>query len=273
MLLTSSKGANAAPTGTGQPGTRETPTPTPARPRSLSIVTTDLPLTGERTVPGIAREQYWFARHEVVYQWLAPRCHGLKVVEAGSGEGYGADILRRAGAYVVALDYDWAAITHGAARYPVPHVQANLAALPVSGVDVVVSLQVIEHLWDLPGFLRESRRVADWICLSTPNRLTFSPGLGRGQKPTNPFHVEEFDAEQLSDLVRTAGFDDVEIFGVHHGQRLRSRPTLIAEQIRAALDDDWPPELERFVATVNTDDFAVDETGLDTSLDLVVIAR
>jgi SAM-dependent methyltransferase len=236
-------------------------------------VTTGLPLTGERTVPGIAREQYWFARHEVVYQWLAPRCQDLRVLEAGSGEGYGADILRRAGASVIALDYDWAAIAHGAASYPVPHVQANLAALPVSGVDVVVSLQVIEHLWDLPGFLRESRRAADWICLSTPNRLTFSPGLGRGQKPTNPFHVEEFDADQLRDLVREAGFGEVELFGVHHGRRLQGRPTLIAEQIRAALDDEWPPELERFVATVSTEDFSVDATGLDASLDLVVIAR
>lgn len=26
-----------------------------------------LPLTGERTIPGLAEENYWFRRHEVVY--------------------------------------------------------------------------------------------------------------------------------------------------------------------------------------------------------------
>ena len=32
-----------------------------------------LPLTGERTIPGLAEENYWFRRHEVVYARLADR--------------------------------------------------------------------------------------------------------------------------------------------------------------------------------------------------------
>ncbi|MEZ5187033.1 MAG: class I SAM-dependent methyltransferase [Candidatus Nanopelagicales bacterium] len=232
-----------------------------------------LPLTGERTVPGIAREQYWFARHEVVYRWVADRCAGQTVLEAGSGEGYGAELLRRAGARVIALDYDTAAIAHSARTYRLPHVQANLAALPLRSVDAVVSLQVVEHLWDLRGFLAEIRRTAGWTCLSTPNRLTFSPGLERGRKPTNPFHVEEFDAQQLAAMMTGAGFSDVTILGVHHGARLRRRPNLIAEQIAAALSDTWPAELEEFVSTVTVDDFVISPEDLDTSLDLVVLAR
>lgn len=234
---------------------------------------TDLPLTGERTVPGIDREQYWFARHEVVYRWLADKVAGQTVIEAGSGEGYGAAILRDAGARVVAVDYDEPAIAHSAAKYPLPHVHANLSALPFSHADAVVSLQVIEHLWDLGGFLRDIRRIADWVCLSTPNRLTFSPGVARGEKPTNPFHVEEFDAEQLHNLVAQAGFSDIRLYGVFHGERLRARPTIIAEQIDAVLSDAWPEELERFVASVTVEDFAIDSQDLDASLDLVVLAR
>lgn len=232
-----------------------------------------LPLTGERTVPGIAREQYWFARHEVVYRWLAPHVAGQTVLEAGSGEGYGAAILQQAGAHVLALDYDQAAIEHSAATYPLPHVRANLAALPVGRVDAVVSLQVIEHLWDLRGFLAEVRRAAEWTCLSTPNRLTFSPGLGRGEKPTNPFHVEEFDAEQVWELVSAAGFTDIQLHGVFHGPRLAARPSLIAEQIDAALSEDWPDELEQFVASVRPSDFTITSTDLAESLDLIVVAR
>lgn len=232
-----------------------------------------LPLTGERTVPGVAREQYWFARHEVVYRWLAPLVAGQTVLEAGSGEGYGAHILRRAGARVIATDYDESAIGHSARTYAGPHVQANLAELPFRRVDAVVSLQVVEHLWDLRGFLAGVRRIAAWACFSTPNRLTFSPGLGRGEKPTNPFHVEEFDAEQFEGLVRDAGFTDVSVLGVHHGPRLSSRPGLIEEQVRAALADDWPTELEDFVSGATTADFTIHGQDIDTSLDLVVMAR
>ena len=52
-----------------------------------------LPLTGERTIPGLAEENYWFRRHEVVYQRLTDRCAGRDVLDAGCGEGYGADLI------------------------------------------------------------------------------------------------------------------------------------------------------------------------------------
>ena len=60
-------------------------------------------------------------------------------------------------------------------------MRGNLAALPLaeSTVDVVANLQVIEHLWDQEGFLAECRRVlrpGGRLLLTTPNRLTFSPG-------------------------------------------------------------------------------------------------
>src|SRR6187455_3130555 len=110
-------------------------------------MTSDQPvLTGERTVPGIARENYWFRRHLVVYEALAPRCRGV-VLEAGCGEGYGADLLAGGATRVLG---------HVGRRYPrVAAARANLVALPVrDGVlDAVVSLQVIEHLWDQERFL------------------------------------------------------------------------------------------------------------------------
>ncbi|MDN5854568.1 MAG: SAM-dependent methyltransferase, partial [Actinomycetia bacterium] len=52
-----------------------------------------LPITGERTVPGIWHENYWFRRHEVVYERVAEFVAGLDVLEAGCGEGYGARLL------------------------------------------------------------------------------------------------------------------------------------------------------------------------------------
>src|SRR5215471_18486524 len=103
-----------------------------------------LPLTGERTVPGLAEENYWFRRHEVVYQRLASRCAGLDVLEAGCGEGYGADLIAGVARRVIGLDYDESAVAHVRARYPrVEMLHGNLAELPLADgeVDVVVNFQ------------------------------------------------------------------------------------------------------------------------------------
>ena len=121
-----------------------------------------LPLTGERTIPGLAEENYWFRRHEVVYQRLADRCAGRDVLEAGPGEGYGADLIADVARRVIGLDYDESAVAHIRARYPrVEMLHGNLAALPLpdASVDVVVNFQVIEHLWDQGQFVAECLRV------------------------------------------------------------------------------------------------------------------
>jgi SAM-dependent methyltransferase len=240
-----------------------------------------LALTGERTVPGIGRENYWFRRHLVVYEELAPRCRGV-VLEAGCGEGYGADLLATGATRVLALDYDAQAIGHVGRRYPrVTAARANLVALPVrdGSVDAVVSLQVIEHLWDQERFLRECSRVlrpGGVLTLSTPNRLTFSPGR---DTPLNPFHTRELSAAELAGLVRDTGFTDVEVHGLHHGQRLRELDarhggSVVDAQVAVALAGGaWPTDLAADVASVTADDFLLQVPDVDASLDLVAVAR
>ena len=63
-----------------------------------------LTLTGERTLPGIRHENYWFQRHLAAYRWVAKSVpvRGAVVVEAGCGEGYGGQLLADAGAALVA---------------------------------------------------------------------------------------------------------------------------------------------------------------------------
>src|SRR3954463_15737794 len=121
-----------------------------------------LPLTGERTIPGLAEENYWFRRHEVVYERLPGPRAGGGVLEAGCGEGYGADLIAGVARRVIGLDYDESAVAHVRARYPrVDMRQGNLADLPLSDgeFDVVVNFQVIEHLWDQGQFVAECHRV------------------------------------------------------------------------------------------------------------------
>jgi SAM-dependent methyltransferase len=246
-----------------------------------------LPLTGERTIPGLAEENYWFRRHEVVYERLADRCAGRDVLEAGCGEGYGADLIADVARRVIGLDYDESAVAHVKARYPrVEMLHGNLASLPLpdAAVDVVVNFQVIEHLWDQGQFVTECLRVlrpGGLLLMSTPNRTTFSPGR---DTPINPFHTRELNAAELTDLLTSAGFRIEGVYGVFHGRRLaeldaRHGGSIIDAQIaRALAEAPWPADLLADVASVTTYDFDLveadgrDSPDIDESLDLVAIA-
>ncbi|OBJ71406.1 class I SAM-dependent methyltransferase [Mycobacterium sp. 1274756.6] len=246
-----------------------------------------LVLTGERTIPGLAEENYWFRRHEVAYQRLAPRCAGRDVLEAGCGEGYGADMIAAVARRVVGVDYDESTVAHVRARYPrVEMLAGNLAALPLpdGAVDVVVNFQVIEHLWDQPGFIAECARVlrpGGLLMISTPNRITFSPGR---DTPINPFHTRELNAAELAELLTDGGFALESMNGLFHGPRLRELDarhggSIIDAQIaRAVADAPWPAELAADVAAVTTADFDLVQAGtdpahpIDDSLDLIAIA-
>jgi SAM-dependent methyltransferase len=263
--------------------------PTDAPPSAAAAPAADaaLALTGERTIPGLDTENYWFRRHEVVYQWLAPRCAGRDVLEAGCGEGYGADLIARVARRVIALDYDDTAVAHVRARYPrVQAMKGNLAELPLpdASVDVVVNLQVIEHLWDQAQFIAECARVlrpSGLLVVSTPNRVTFSPGR---DTPLNPFHTRELNADELRALLGEGGFTVDGVYGVFHGPALRAMDarhggSIVDAQIaRAVSDAPWPAELARDVAAVSSSDFDIIEAGrdgacrIDDSLDLVASA-
>ncbi len=243
-----------------------------------------LPLTGERTIPGLDVENYWFRRHEVVYQRLAGHCAGRDVLEAGFGEGYGADLLCTVARRVVGVDYDESAVTHVRHRYPrVEAVKGNLADLPLpdGSVDVVVNFQVIEHLWDQSQFVAECRRVlrpGGLLLMSTPNRITFTPG---SDTPLNPFHTRELSAAELTELLDGGGFTVTSMCGVFHGPALRALDAkyggsiIDAQVARALADAPWPADLLADVAAVRTDDFDLldaRDADVDTSLDLVATA-
>ena len=239
-------------------------------------------LTGERTAPGIWHETYWYARHLAAYQALADRCRDRVVLEAGCGEGYGCAVLGEGARAVLGLDYDGAALARAARRYggAAGFARANLVGLPLAAasVDVVVSLQVIEHIWSPAELLAQTARVLrpdGLLALTTPNRLTFSPGLARDARPTNPFHVKEYDADELATLV-ARHLDVVAVGGVHAGPRLRELDGRFGSLVDAQLATDpsqWAPELVAAVTSVRPEDFDVRADDSDGALDLLVLAR
>jgi SAM-dependent methyltransferase len=242
-----------------------------------------LPLTGERTVPGIPEENYWFRRHEAAYEFALSLAGERSVVEIGSGEGYGTALLASVAHRVIGVDYDAGAIKHAASTYRRPQfVRANLAALPIRhrAVDFVAALQLIEHVWNHTEFVDECFRVLQpggLAFLTTPNRLTFSPGL---DVPVNPFHTKEFTAEEVASLLTSAGFEIEAVLGLHPGVRLVELDAKYGGSfVDAQLANPpvrWGRELRQDVVSVATADFAIvaaDTHGVDEALDLVVLAR
>lgn len=246
-----------------------------------------LPLTGERTLPGVPAENYWFRRHEIAYRECVAMARDrawATVVDAGCGEGYGADLLADAARQVVAVDRDLPAIAHIRQAYPrLRPVCANLIRLPLpaGSCDAVVSLQVIEHQWDVDRYLAEVARVlrpgGTFLC-ATPNRLTFTP---HSATPVNPFHTVEFAAGELASCLERR-FAVETVGGVWHASRLTrheaeldtSLPQLLADAGEPAV---WPEWLADLVSAVTADDFLVAwpsrQATLDDSRDLLAVCR
>src|SRR5271165_2746441 len=139
-----------------------------------------LELTGERTLPDVPQENYWFRRHLVVYEWIAARVGGMRVIDMACGEGYGSDVLARAAAHVTGVEANPEAYEHARLRY----VRANLRFARElvetfsEEADAVVFLQTIEHLQDPGAVLAHFRALAGdsgTVFVSTPNVLTLAP--------------------------------------------------------------------------------------------------
>ncbi len=231
-----------------------------------------LRLTGERTLPGIWHENYWFRRHEAAYRWVArdldvSGTFWKQVSARGTAAGCSPTPAPRpcwASTSTSRACSMWVAITERCCR-----CAPTWCIFPVRDgvVDLVVSAQTVEHLWDQEGFLRECARVlrpGGRLVLTTPNRATFPPG--------NPFHSRELDAGELAGLLPSS-LRLVSLLGLHHGDRLsdadRRVGGLVAAQLRET-HGEWDDELRATVAATTARDFAVGPVA--RCLDLLLVA-
>ena len=146
-----------------------------------------LALTGERTLPDVPAENYWFRRHLAVYEWIAARVEGMRVLDMACGEGYGSDTLARKAASVVGVDANPEAHEHARLRYRRSNLRfvCELVETFSREADVIVFLQTIEHLSDPDGVLERFRSLVEGaqgggpgggtVFVSTPNVLTLAP--------------------------------------------------------------------------------------------------
>jgi SAM-dependent methyltransferase len=235
-----------------------------------------LSLTGERTLPDVPAENYWYRRHLVVYDWIAARCGGLDVVDMACGEGYGTEVLARRAARVTGVDANPEAHEHARLKYTRPGVRfvRDLVETFDESCDAVVFLQTIEHVQN-PGeildHLRSLLRPGGTAYVSTPNVLTLAPD---GEKSGNPWHVKEYRAEEFRALCE-GSFEHVEMLGLFHARKLRLHELAIERGW-----DDLHPRLgiterfyEWFTPAISERDFALRPAPLDRALDFLAVLR
>jgi SAM-dependent methyltransferase len=236
-----------------------------------------LTLTGERTLPDIPEENYWFRRHLVVYEWIAERVRGLRVLDMACGEGYGADLLARGAASVVGVDANPEAYEHARLRYRRANLRFERALIETFGesADALVCLQTIEHVQDPDTVLEHFRSLAGVVYLSTPNVLTLAPkGAERSE---NPWHVREYRAAEFGELCRRH-FGSVALYGLFHARKLRAHAVALRlgwDRVHSRLGIG-----ERFYSwftpAISATDFSLRDARrarLDRALDFIAVCR
>lgn len=171
-------------------------------------------------------------RYDVAANSVEPN---YTVLDIASGTGFGTELLaEKTGGLVVGADVSFgaaAAARRAGSQANLRYITADGTALPFpeGTFDLLTSFETIEHTPHYREMLREFRRVVKpggTVMISTPNRAVNSP-TGTIE---NPFHTQEFDLEEFTDLLREA-FDHVRVLGQ-----------------RYARYDDHAPEWMRFVA-------------------------
>jgi 2-polyprenyl-3-methyl-5-hydroxy-6-metoxy-1,4-benzoquinol methylase len=237
-----------------------------------------LHLTGERTLPDVPEENYWYRRHLAVYEWIGARVHGRRVVDLACGEGYGAAVLGRSAAAVVGVDANPEAYEHARLKYTRGNVAfaRDMIETWSGDVDCVVFLQTIEHVQDPDAVLARLRALVGprgVVYVSTPNVLTLAP---KGEpRSGNPWHLREYRPAEFRALCERH-FGGVDLLGLFHARKLLLHQLALEhvgwDGVHARLRI-TKPFYDRFTPAISTRDFRLRRGALERALDLLAVLR
>ncbi len=184
----------------------------------------------EDTPPASAAEHCLRLVHLRAYDEAVAQAAGCDVLDVGCNTGYGTVRFVPVAVRVVGVDVSPGAIEAANQRAWDGRPEFVLTSgfeLPFQddSFDLVTSFQVLEHVSDPLAYLREIARVtrpSGTAILATPNAaIRLDPGM----KPWNRFHVREYLATELRDLLGQV-FPQVRVRGMF------GTPTLYETEIR-----------------------------------------
>jgi SAM-dependent methyltransferase len=210
--------------------------------------------TGERVIPGQVDLDLW-NEHYARYAFAARLARGRRVLDAGCGSGYGSAELARTARSVVGVDISNDALDFGRLHFPLPGLhfaRASCTELPFCGgsFDLIVAMEVIEHLKEWNKLLAECRRLlapGGQFIVSTPNKNYY--GDSRGLAGANLYHEHEFTFAEFRDELR-AVFPFVSCFLQNHADGFVFQPvgTFSAAEARLESGAGKPEHSHFFVA-------------------------
>lgn len=163
-------------------------------------------ITAER-VSLDASDNFVFQRSLLAYHKAAELISG-DVLEIGTGEGYGIDVLAPKAVRYITMDKSIQQLEFNGEN--VDFYEADVPPIPADNntFDFVVAFQVIEHIKKDFEFIREVSRV-----LKPEGKFIVSTPNARMSLTRNPYHVREYLADQLQNLLESE-FSSVETYGV-----------------------------------------------------------
>jgi SAM-dependent methyltransferase len=163
--------------------------------------------TGERIVPWAPDAQVIY-EHFHRYLWAQPLVAGRRVLDLGSGEGFGAALLADVAGSVTGVDIDERAVEHSRTNYVAPNLDflvaaaTDLSAFDDGTFGAVVAFEMIEHVEEHERVLAEIARVLapdGLLIMSTPERRAYSDE----RDFVNPYHARELTQDEFTALLGT----------------------------------------------------------------------
>lgn len=156
--------------------------------------------------------------HESAYNYAAKASIDKNVLDLGCNTGYGSNIISKKCKSISGVDVSENAINFAVREFSKSGIDfkvVNGKHLPFQDnqFNMITSFQVIEHIVDCGNFINELKRVLSpngFVVFTTPNScIRLDPGM----KPWNTFHVKEYTAKEIENLL-SEFFTSVKVLGL-----------------------------------------------------------